>query len=227
MEETAAALETLFAGGTVTSAPGAHYAFDELVLLPRPIQERLPIMIGGSGEKKTLRTVARHADMWNAMGSVEKSQPQGRGPARPLRRRRPRHRRHRVHRAAASRSSARPRRRRDALWRAQMANNRTPMTDVLDDDTFWVGTPELIAERMVGAQGARLPHVPRRDGRAVRRRDARSLDQRGPPDGRRRLTRRRRGRRYDVIVAVSGFLPRGSPEWVPGASRATRVNRSW
>ena len=34
------------------------------------------------------------------------------------------------------------------LWEAQMANNRTPMSDVLDDDTFWVGTPDLIAERM-------------------------------------------------------------------------------
>ena len=29
-----------------------------------------------------------------------------------------------------------------------MAHNRTPMADVLDDATFWVGTPELIAEKM-------------------------------------------------------------------------------
>jgi alkanesulfonate monooxygenase SsuD/methylene tetrahydromethanopterin reductase-like flavin-dependent oxidoreductase (luciferase family) len=29
-----------------------------------------------------------------------------------------------------------------------MAHNRTPMSEVADDDTFWVGTPELIAERM-------------------------------------------------------------------------------
>ncbi len=28
-------------------------------------------MIGGSGEKKTLRTVARYADMWNGMGTLE------------------------------------------------------------------------------------------------------------------------------------------------------------
>jgi alkanesulfonate monooxygenase SsuD/methylene tetrahydromethanopterin reductase-like flavin-dependent oxidoreductase (luciferase family) len=34
------------------------------------------------------------------------------------------------------------------LWEAQMAHNRTPMADVLDDDTFWVGTPELVAEAM-------------------------------------------------------------------------------
>ena len=36
---------------------------------PTPVQAHLPIMIGGSGEKKTLRTVAKYADMWNGMGS--------------------------------------------------------------------------------------------------------------------------------------------------------------
>ena len=30
-----------------------------------------------------------------------------------------------------------------------MAHNRTPMDEVEDDDTFWVGTPELVAERMI------------------------------------------------------------------------------
>lgn len=32
---------------------------------PPPLQSHLPILIGGGGEQKTLRTVARYADMWN------------------------------------------------------------------------------------------------------------------------------------------------------------------
>lgn len=38
---------------------------------PRPVQARLPILIGGEGPTKTLPLVAAQADMWNARGSVE------------------------------------------------------------------------------------------------------------------------------------------------------------
>ena len=72
LDESVGAMRTVLDGGSATSPEGAHYAFDDLRHQPLPIQQRLPIMIGGSGEKKTLRTVARYADMWNAMGSIEK-----------------------------------------------------------------------------------------------------------------------------------------------------------
>ena len=64
-------MRRLLDGESVTSEPGGHYQFNDLRHSPPPVQERLPIMIGGSGEKKTLRTVARYADMWNAMGPLD------------------------------------------------------------------------------------------------------------------------------------------------------------
>jgi probable F420-dependent oxidoreductase len=36
--------------------------------MPRPIQQPIPILIGGGGEKKTLRLTAQYADMWHGFG---------------------------------------------------------------------------------------------------------------------------------------------------------------
>ena len=147
LDESVAAMRALLDGEHVTSAPGGRYQFDDLRHSPLPVQPHMPIMIGGSGEKKTLRTVARYADMWNAMGTPEFM----------------------AHKVEVLRGHC------DAVGRdiaeieftlgvkltirdskaeavrvreAAMAHNRTPKEDTADDDTFWEGSPEEIADML-------------------------------------------------------------------------------
>jgi alkanesulfonate monooxygenase SsuD/methylene tetrahydromethanopterin reductase-like flavin-dependent oxidoreductase (luciferase family) len=40
----------------------------EAVCYPRPLQERVPLLVGGSGERRTLRLAARYADACNLFG---------------------------------------------------------------------------------------------------------------------------------------------------------------
>ena len=58
---------------TTTDFKGDHYTLTAARCEPKPVQRpHPPICIGGSGEKRTLRTAARWADHWNfAGGTVE------------------------------------------------------------------------------------------------------------------------------------------------------------
>lgn len=147
LDEAAGAIRGLLDGDVVSSNPGSHYRFDEARLEPRPLQRHLPIMIGGGGERRTLRTVARHADMWNIFGDAarlaakdavlrEHCEVVGRDPASIERT---------VSAKLVIRDSA------DAaheVWADQMANNHCPEEDWDDSTELWLGPPALIADEI-------------------------------------------------------------------------------
>ena len=57
--------------GEQFSHDGRFYTFHDALCEPRPIQAKLPILVGGSGPRKTLRTVALRADAWNTSGTFD------------------------------------------------------------------------------------------------------------------------------------------------------------
>jgi alkanesulfonate monooxygenase SsuD/methylene tetrahydromethanopterin reductase-like flavin-dependent oxidoreductase (luciferase family) len=50
-----------------TTFEGRHYRLTDALCEPKPVQERLPILVGASGDRM-LGVVARHADIWNTWG---------------------------------------------------------------------------------------------------------------------------------------------------------------
>jgi F420-dependent oxidoreductase-like protein len=69
--EDALELLPLMWGPGSPSYAGRTLSVEQATCYPRPLQEKIPILVGGSGERRTLRLVARHADACNLFGDPE------------------------------------------------------------------------------------------------------------------------------------------------------------
>ena len=54
-----------------TTFHGDYYEITDAPCEPKPLQDRLPLLIGGKGEKRMLRVVATYADEWNSWTTPE------------------------------------------------------------------------------------------------------------------------------------------------------------
>jgi F420-dependent oxidoreductase-like protein len=64
LEEAIQVMRALW-GAEPASFEGRYYQLRDAEMLPRPAEGRPPLLIGGAGERRTLRLVARYADEWN------------------------------------------------------------------------------------------------------------------------------------------------------------------
>ena len=148
LDESVGAIRALVSGQTVTSPEGSHYGFDDLTINPLPVQKRLPILIGGNGRTKTLRTLAKYGDIWNAFGlPAEVRELDG-----VLRRhceevgRDEREIERSINLWLVIRDSEAEARRE---WSSWMDLNRTPLERGIEPSRPLFGTPEMIAERLL------------------------------------------------------------------------------
>ena len=67
LEEAINLTQALWGPGMVTYR-GSFYQIEDVECLPKPVSDGPPILIGGAGERRTLRLVAQYANEWNCIG---------------------------------------------------------------------------------------------------------------------------------------------------------------
>ena len=69
LEEACQVIKALTSADSANFA-GKHYQLDRAPLEPKPLQQALHLLVGGGGEKVTLRIAAAYADEWNVWGTL-------------------------------------------------------------------------------------------------------------------------------------------------------------